>query len=728
MDNKIQNKKWLITYVGVALVLAVGVMTYLSQGETDEDSFPVLSYESGSTFKGYFADPGNYWQYETGDNCEHPTELDQTTLSSGLNYYYVTEDLTVQEIVDRINCVPQNRIRILYKDPKTQTFYSWPKKAHNETEELTDPTSLTIKANTAFMIDSKDQTHMGEIYNVNVPLPPAPVLSPAINPFNTGGPYEFVNDMTSGWVGIVGTIEGTQFSDDLNTSDVADRVEQVFSKNGVSANAFQDVAFTSGGAVGDIDFSAEEYMVWLKLGAEPELPIIVIGDPPVELVDVCENGLSGVCMTKVVNSEIKIKDAQTQGYGTAACMEVVETGCINVEEWCPDANNEFIGGWGAPQSNTSAGFCSYYFDPTEEWDCLYRANCEMPQLNTAYDVIYYVPLFLDPNIIDMTDQDPSGLGNAIEGMTTGNVACSNIGKECSKIETNYDAVDGTSNGWVDSSQYVSCLSDMSVSADSDSEKEGLQVYGWFRAKCGDDLGADPCDSTPNGYTCITDPSGLPLFETGEELCQSLSPDKHCLGLSSYDTTTETWNKIDEACGTWSLGLGSTNDPYAVMCSENLLPCGGNDDMHVCMTSDSFNQYFRWTGDEACSYIGETCTRIEEYNTIANPWMSSTDNFECDDDSGSILLTTKTLRADCGSTPDCGNDDPDFACVTDQGNPVSLILNGDDACDAIGLECTGVQFSQHNTDGGDPDWGATVGSNFCDNTDFGINVAVRAECF
>ncbi len=277
------RKKMLISAIILVAVLGGAFLVYSTMTRVDKDDLPPQLSFGGSTFKGMFTDPGGYKQYEADDTCTPDSGLAETTLSSGEHYYYVREDLTVKQIVDRIKCEPFNKIRIMYKDPKTQTFYSWPEAVHNETTTLGDTNDLTILANTTFIIKSKDATKMGEIYSIKEPLPyvieEEPVLdlsflAPPQNPFNKGDVYGSVNDIydadntvASGWIGLVGTSDGTQLTDYLNTSRIADRVEKVFYKTGADMNSFTEAPIVSG-AVQDADFSAGEYMVWLKLGEE----------------------------------------------------------------------------------------------------------------------------------------------------------------------------------------------------------------------------------------------------------------------------------------------------------------------------------------------------------------------------------------------------------------------------------------------------------------------------
>ncbi len=612
MKNKLQNKKWIIAYVGVALILAVGVIVYLSQGEVDEDSFPALSYEAGSTFKGYFADPGGYWQYETGDNCEHSTSLTETTLSSGLNYYYVTEDLTVQEIVDRIDCEPQNRMRILYKDPISQVFYSWPKKAHNETEELADPTSLTIKANTVFMIDSKDSTKMGEIYNVNTPLPPAPVMSPPVNPFNTGGPYEFVNDMTSGWVGIVGTTDGTQFSDDLNTSDIAGRVEKVFSKNGAGADDFQDVTITSG-AVADVDFSDGEYMVWLKLGVE--LPEILIdlstcrGDDPTHK-----------CITDSNYPSTFIQTGE-DACGTDACIGV-EVSVHNVEGQDPTPS------WGGSMSSCT--------ETTFSSSRVFRAVCgeQTIDLSTCGGE-------------DATHSCLTDGNNPAVFFQTGDEACA----ICTGIEASNHNIDGEAVGWISTGE--SC----SDQGQDFEYKDIAYTKNWaFRAVCSSfqlapievegymlpEADVNFCSAT------YEDDDSKCVESTGNDACSSIG--RTCLFVGVRDENYPNNDHVnhfmgggcDRPIGDYFDSLVSEID-WSIMAECS--PCGFADSTHACVTSDQdilTNNAGYWSkqaylkGDLACEAMGLSCNQLQVSTNHGTTWSDGlgvevgSGSIECDD--------------------------------------------------------------------------------------------------
>ena len=597
---KIQNKKWLITYVVVALILVTGVSLFLAQGQQDKSEFPELSLAPGSTFKGMFTDPAKYWQYEEGDTCTHDASLTSNTLKQGQHIYYAKEDLTFQDVLDRINCVPFNRIRILYPDPETKTFYSFPESYYQNTTTVSDPSAVTIKAFHGFIIESSKETLIGGILDEN-----DPIASGLINESPTLS--YFIEDIESGWVLLPGRDDLVEFSFMLNA--LSDRIEKVFTQ------VAGDYAFVEIPKVNnefDVNFNEGFYFVWMKILEEVVTEEVVVED--------------------LCDEETDVYQCITTGQFPVQFVESGADACASIGKVCAAVQQQYEGGEWQPYNDDICDQGYALSTDTLRW----RAVCaEESELD-------------DPEILC----DPSDLNYACitETNRTGADACTAINRTCNDDGIEYNSF-GTPETWV-SQPFTDCSVDY----------DNLASDSIWRAACNIQIAPlfieveivlppeveSPCDSVPAGYDCIIDENGLPLFTTGEELCQDLSTDKHCIAFKSYDTNTETWSEdeMDDACST--LGpwiLGNVYDPYAVLCTDQLINCGGNDATHSCMTDNSFNQSFRWTGDEACSYIGKTCTSVEEYYVPNQSWVLNISNYGCDS-SVDVLWTDKTLRAVC----------------------------------------------------------------------------------
>jgi len=332
-------------------------------------------------------------------------------LSAGQNYYYATEDLTVQEIVDRINCVPQNRIRIMYLQPMSQVFYSWPQAVHNETVTLDDPNNLTVFANTTFIIQSKDETVMGEIYSVNEPM--LYDSASTDNPFDPWSNYGIINYMgDEGWVSIAGISNGSYLTEYLNESDLIDRVEKIYSKNGSGINDFQEVEITNNVA-SNIDFSDEEYMLWMKLAEE---------QPEVLVPDCGGEDATHACITDGSNPAVFFQT------GDEACVN-----CTGIE-----ASNHNIDGVAADwistgESCSALGQNFQHSGVVDTTNYAFRAICGNLEFNlelAPIEVEYYGTL-LETNENFCTSSDETSLLKCVT--TTGNETCSDLGKICSEI-------------------------------------------------------------------------------------------------------------------------------------------------------------------------------------------------------------------------------------------------------------------------------------------------------
>lgn len=514
------NKNLFLTAVALIGIIIIGAVIYSAITKAEEDTPPSLSLAPGSTFKGMFTDPAKYWQYEEGDTCTHDVSLTSSTLKQGQHIYYSTEDLTFQDILDRINCVPFNRIRILYPDPETNIFHSFPEAYYQNTTTVSDPSSVTIKAFNGFVIESSKETLIGGINAENEPVDVAPLL--ASNPNAVSDIYGWLVDIEGGWVLIPRAID----SDDT-TADEYERIGEfllalAFITDGRLEKAFiqmqggdynfelawemDEVAGPQNYIDPEISENDVNYMVWVKL-AEAEV---------VTVEDSC-GGASAeypyyACITDGSDP------AQVIQNGNDACAGISET-CYGVQVSC----HNIEGQPSEPDWSDSSATCeSTHFKS----DCAYRAVCSSLEL-APVGVIEGTILLPEEelpkeNFCSSSDED----ANYKCVSTTGNETCSNIGRTCIKV--------GTKDQNNQSSEYEYSFSGGGCDRTVDSIYESfVKGYDWsIRAFCA------PCGFADDTHACITGPTYNAQSDgitTGDAACQYMG--LQCVSLEYFAPNT-----------------------------------------------------------------------------------------------------------------------------------------------------------------------------------------------
>ncbi len=456
-NSKKTQRNWIITSIVIISVLIVSFIVYsIKTDDVDSDTPPTLSLE-GTTYKGIMTDLGGYLQYEAGDTCEHDVSLSHILKGeSKTALYYATEDLSIQDIVDRINCVPYNKILIAYWDPAEKIMYTYPEGPYLDTVLITD-LNFTIPALHSFIIISKEETLIEGINNENEPVEHE-IQQSGDNIFDVGSLYGFVNDITSGWVLIPGISNGGYLIEYLNESDLVDRVEKIYAQTG--EYDFAPVT-KDNGDFDNISFNNGYYMIWMKIAEAPMIigPIIVepiIVEQIATLTGDCGGAdATHVCMTDDGSEHNNyLPDDPTEGRGMIeftsgdeACSSVLGTSCIDIEANCEDFINStgltstgYAGGWdndftvesAVDMSNVG---CSDIFDVPSYPACLWRAVCE--------------PIIVEPAI---PAGECGGAGETHACVTdgsdsavliqTGDDACWDIQQYCAGLEVSCHNIEG----------------------------------------------------------------------------------------------------------------------------------------------------------------------------------------------------------------------------------------------------------------------------------------------
>jgi len=428
-NSKKTQRNWIIASIVVISVLIASFIIYsIKTDDVDSDTPPTLSLE-GTAYKGLMTDLGGYMQYESGDTCEHDVSLGSHILKAGTGLYYATENLSIQDVVDRINCVPFNKILIAYWDPVGKIMYTYPEGPYIETELITD-LNFTIPALHSFTIISKKETLIGGINNENEAVQ-YDLSQSTDNIFDAGSLYGFVNDVTSGWILIPGISNGGYLIEYLNESDLVDRVEKIYSQTG--EYDFAPVV-KNNGVFDGISFNEGYYMVWMKLLEEPEAPEDCGGEDSTH-----------ICMTDGSNPAVFLQT------GDEACEN-----CVGIEASCHNING------GAPDWISTGESCSdqgqdfQHAGIVDTTNCAFRAECGFVMLVEPMP-IEYIPVAPEEPEPENEPENECGGADASHvcvtgamdiqtshGMMsenifyTGEQACQTINKTCVTIETSSD--------------------------------------------------------------------------------------------------------------------------------------------------------------------------------------------------------------------------------------------------------------------------------------------------
>ena len=262
-EKKFTNSQ-IIVLVFLLAILAVITFFFYPQDSrqfTPEEGPPTL--EIGAMgFQGTIEDDRGLLTYTAADVAAYvnPVGLPQITIKQGVHYYYSTETVTVQDIIDNIKPVNNNKILIADYNATHNKFYTYPEGPYFDTETISNPAFYFIEANHGFFIISKEETTAWGIKGEDQPL--AGTFTD--NPF-TDATYKWLNNSNvSGWV-LLPT--ASNFSSFLNNQALSSIVEAVYTTDNTGSEpAFQEQT-PNLNYPGGYYFStnADSYMVWIYI-------------------------------------------------------------------------------------------------------------------------------------------------------------------------------------------------------------------------------------------------------------------------------------------------------------------------------------------------------------------------------------------------------------------------------------------------------------------------------
>ncbi|MDX9971058.1 MAG: fibronectin type III domain-containing protein [Candidatus Gracilibacteria bacterium] len=256
-----KNHFKLKTY-GVGAIIILGLVTVLSTVFFTEDTPPTLELDGTKAFIG----TGTYLTFKNSDFDRFEGITTTYTSPAGVHAFYSDEDLTVEEIMERIK--PDRNLKIMFAryEPEIKKFQVYPKGDYIKTDILSDDeiSEITVKANHGFFL-------IGSIEFEVVDLKPF-TQEPSGNILG----FPDLNDLQEGWnlisfrdLKMIKNYCGNRVSaiwlSNLNYFDKAtgDEISKTLTSQFDSDDLFTEEAFVKDS--GNSNFTKIGWMAWVKL-------------------------------------------------------------------------------------------------------------------------------------------------------------------------------------------------------------------------------------------------------------------------------------------------------------------------------------------------------------------------------------------------------------------------------------------------------------------------------